>query len=262
MTKAKSKDPFKVKTAANPFKLSDAKQKSPETHLYGKKRQHVCRTDARGYPTPKNLSLTELKLDAHEGFVPLWAKDVILRWRFQEQSLSMFENGEAAKADIRQLLGEALVGWGDAVPVKFSEQRDVVDFEIVLRANSDCDANGCTLASAFFPDAGRHEFVIYPTFFNQSRQEQIETLQHELGHIFGLRHWFANVSETTWRSEVFGADGKFTIMNYGNDSVLTAADRSDLKQLYSLVWAGQLNKINDTPIRIFKPYSSYLYKIS
>ena len=254
-----AKNPFKVKAAADPFKLSDAKQESPEIHLYGKKHQHVCRTDARGYPTPKNLSPAELKIDTHEGFVPLWAKDVVLRWRFHEQSLSRFENSEAAKEGIRQLLGQALVGWGDAVPVKFSEQRDVVDFEIVLRANADCDANGCVLASAFFPDAGRHEFVIYPTFFEQSPQEQIETLQHEFGHIFGLRHWFANISETAWRAEVFGADGEFTIMNYGNKSVLTPADKSDLKRLYDLVWAGKLTNINSTPIRLFKPFSSYLH---
>jgi len=63
----------------------------------------------------------------------------------------------------------------------------------------------------------------------------VETLVHEIGHTFGLRHFSANISETAVPSLIFGTHQKFTIMNYGPDSKLTAQDKSDLKRLYQLV---------------------------
>ena len=47
--------------------------------------------------------------------------------------------------------------------------------------------------------------------------EQVETLVHEIGHVFGLRHIFALISETEWPAEIFGKQVKFSIMNYGGD---------------------------------------------
>lgn len=215
----------------------------------------ICETDTRGHASPGNLSPLELVVDASEGFIPLWAEDVTLRWRFQEHSLSVFEDPEAAKAAIKKLLGEALTAWGDAVPVKFAYRTDLWDFEIVMREADRCNINGCVLASAFFPDGGRHELVIYPKLFTQSKKEQVETLAHELGHTFGLRHFFAQVSETAWPSEIFGKHKAFTIMNYGNKSRLTKTDRADLKRLYQNAWSGKLTQINGTSIRLMRPFS-------
>ena len=126
----------------------------------------------------------------------------------------------------------------------------------MLRNAPDCSPQGCVLASAFFPDAGRHELVIYPTMFQQVREEQVETLIHEIGHVFGLRHFFANISETAWPSQIFGTHDKFSIMNYGSFSTLTEADLNDLTRLYQLAWSGQLTNINGTPIRFVRPYSA------
>ena len=94
--------------------------------------------------------------------------------------------------------------------------------------------------------------------FEQSRKEQVETFIHEIGHIFGLRHFFAAESESTWPSEVFGKHSKFSIMNYGADSVLTKKDKSDLRRLYDRVWSGALRGINGTPIVQVKPYHDLL----
>lgn len=177
-----------------------------------------------------------------------------MRWRFQERSTRFFENPSAAKNEIRKLLGEAVLAWGDAAPVRFTEQNDAWDFEIVMRNADDCDPNGCVLASAFFPDAGRHELELYPKMFTQSRKEQVDTIIHEIGHVFGLRHFFANISETAWASQIFGTHQPFSIMKYGSQSELTADDRSDLKRLYQLAWSGELTHINGTPIRFVKPF--------
>jgi hypothetical protein len=92
--------------------------------------------------------------------------------------------------------------------------------------------------------------------FEQDAEEQVETLIHEFGHVFGLRHFFAPVSETAWASEIFGTHNKFSIMNYGEDSVLTEADLNDLTDLYERAWSGELTEINGTPIRFVQPYSA------
>jgi Matrixin len=241
---------------ANPFQFRKAevttRRAEPEVHVYGKN-HFVCDTDPRGHATPKGRSPLEIVVNASEGFIPLWAKGMMLRWRFRERSLRSFTNPEAAKIEIRRVLGEAIMAWSDAVPVKFTENDDAWDFEIVVRAADDCDMNGCVLASAFFPDGGRHEFVVYPKMFSQSGKEQVDTFIHEIGHVFGLRHFFANL-ETGFPSEVFGTHRPFTIMNYGSESELTPEDKSDLKRLYQVAWNGELTQINGTPIRFVKPY--------
>lgn len=235
------------------YKASDDAARS-EPHIWGKEKEIICDTDAVAYATPENQTPLELVVHASEGFIPLWAKGMILRWRFQERSMSVFQDISAAKLAIKELMGKALIAWGDAAPIKFSESNDAWDFEIVVRESDRCSINGCVLASAFFPDAGRHEFVIYPKMFTQSEKEQVDTFIHELGHTFGLRHFFAKVSETAWPSELYGTHKPFTIMNYGADSELAVTDKTDLKELYEFVWAGKLTHINGTPIKLVKPF--------
>jgi len=224
----------------------------PDVHVFGN--GFRCDTESRGHLTARGRTPLEIVVDASEGFIPLWAKDTTLRWRFRESTMKYFKSPAAAKAEIRKLFGEALLAWGDAAPVKFAERTDASDFEIVMRRNDDCDASGCVLASAFFPDSGRHQLVMYPKMFTQVRQEQVETLIHEIGHVFGLRHFFANVSETAWPSQIFGTHKPFTIMNYGGLSALSADDKADLKRLYQLVWSGELTQINGTPVKLVKAF--------
>jgi len=210
----------------------------------------ICRTDYR----PRKRSPLDLRIDATGGFIPLWAENHVLLWRFNSTSLAVFQNSDALKAKIRELLNAAIAAWGDAVPIRFTEDNDNSDFEIVVEKNADCSPQGCTLAQAFFPDAGRHQLYIFPTMFEQSDEEQVETLTHEIGHIFGLRHFFAGDSETLWPSELFGHDNPLSIMNYGANSKLTDEDRSDLKKLYQSAWSGDLTKINLTPIKLVRPF--------
>ncbi|PRY11886.1 reprolysin-like metallo-peptidase family M12B [Pontibacter ummariensis] len=262
----KDKTSNKVKINSSETKLNDVIELRDEKEVTNKESKiHVlgegiiCDTEARGHATPQGRSPIKIVLEASEGFIPLWAKDTIIRWRFRERSLSSIKNPEEAKEEFRDLFGEALLAWGDAAPVKFTEDNDVWDFEVVMRSADECTPLGCALASAFFPDSGRHEFVLYPKLFTQSRKEQIETIIHEVGHVFGLRHFFANVSETRWKSEIFGTHNKFSIMNYGKLSELTEDDKKDLKQLYQLAWSGALTEINGTPIRFMKPFHIFAF---
>lgn len=252
----KNKLPKRQTLNSNPFALLTGEKLEKATsglvHVYG--HGVKCKTDVRGHSTPRDRSPLELVLDATEGYIPLWAQDTILRWRFQDASLASFADPEAAKQKIRTLFASALIAWGDAVPIKFAEREDNWDFEISVRDADDCDVRGCTLASAFFPDGGQHELLIYPKLLIQPLKQQIDTFAHELGHIFGLRHFFALISERAWPAEVFGSHSPFSIMSYGSESELTPSDRSDLKELYRLVWSGVLTDINGTPIRLMRPY--------
>lgn len=255
-------NPFELRDQAGDiFALRDAEEllaaDEAEVHVFGsQEHSFVCDTERRGYATPHNKSPIELMIEATEGFIPLWDKDVTLRWRFQERSLARYRNPEAVKQVVRDLMRDALRAWGPAVPVRFSEQAEAWDFEISIREADRCRPNGCTLASAFFPDQGQHELVIYPLMFTLERGEQMETLAHELGHVFGLRHFFAQTREQEWAAVLFGEHNELSIMNYGDKSQLTETDKSDLIRLYQLVWSDALTNINGTPIRKMKPFSS------
>ena len=227
-------------------------------HIYN---NHViCVTDSRGYAQPDNRFPTELRVDASQGFIPLWNKGVSLNWRFNKSFSYYFKKPALAKDYIRKLMGEAIIAWGEGCPIKFHEVRDNWDFEIQMH-KEDCDNTGCVLASSFFPGGGQNTLYIYPTMFKQSRKEQKETIEHEMGHVFGLLHFFANISEKQWKSELFGSNSPFTIMNYGPKSRLTARDVKDLKKLYQLVWSGALTEINGTPIKTFDSYHMNRYSV-
>jgi hypothetical protein len=215
-------------------------------------RGHVCATESRG----REISPLELVVEATGGFVPVWQPNCTLKWRFQERSLLRYRYPDRVKDAVRDRLSAAIRAWGTAAPVNFMEDQDLWDFEIAVRDANDCSPMGCTLASAFFPDGGQHEFVIYPLMFTQSAEEQLETLAHELGHVFGLRHFFAVQQERDWPSELFGAQNEISIMNYGDKSELTPTDIADLARFYELIWSGQLTSLNRTPIRLMKPFSS------
>jgi len=142
-----------------------------------------CVTDPIGHATPHGRSVLDIVVDASGGFIPLWDKDTTLRWRFKPKTLRYFKDPHAAGKQIRKLIGEALVHWSPALPVKFKEDNDTWDFQVTIRKGNDCDASGCVLASSFFPDSGRHDLLLYPKMFEEDAQEQLDTVIHELYHI-------------------------------------------------------------------------------
>ncbi|WP_226646710.1 matrix metalloproteinase-11 [Microbulbifer variabilis] len=174
----------------------------PIVHKYDDNK--VCVTDKVGYPVLENRSPLDLVLHSGEGYISLWGKNVTLRWKFDEESLRYFKKPDEVKDYIRALLGEALLKWGDASPVKFNENPNVWDFKIRVESVEICSVVGCTLSRAFFPNPGRNELVLFPTMFEQNRKEQVDTMIHELGHIFELRHFFADLKEKAWHSVIYG----------------------------------------------------------
>src|SRR6185369_7482950 len=94
---------------SNPFQLRPPDKAAeaiyPTVHVYGN--GIVCKTEPRGRETPGGRPITEIVVDASEGFVPLWAPNSILRWRFQERTIALFEDPDAARTEIRNLFADA-----------------------------------------------------------------------------------------------------------------------------------------------------------
>lgn len=196
----------------------------------------------------------ELVVDVSRGRLPLWSPGTTLRWRFDERALARHDKPDAMRRKVRRLLHEAVEAWGDASPVTFEESRTGWDFEVAVLRRPDCEGEFCTLASAFFPLPVRQRLRVYPSMFEWEQAEQVSTMVHELGHVFGLRHFFADSDpdELEFPSHHFGTDSRFTIMNYGYESRLTEADRRDLRRLYQAAWSDDPEAILGKPVSLVK----------
>lgn len=237
----------------DPFELSSPTLRSKDSiHIYGAGKILCITEDAT--PPPGDEQTVDDIVIGLGGHIPLWAKGTTLRWRFRTSSFEKYVDPGAAMQAIQALLEDAVSAWGSAAPVTFVYDNESWDFEVAMRSQDDCNAWGCVLASAFFPDSGRHSLDIFPKMLEQSRQERLETMIHELGHVFGLRHYFAPTHETFLGSEVFGEHTPFTIMNYGAESVLTDNDRADLDRLYAWAWSTPRPELNGKAVKLFEPY--------
>src|SRR5262249_10367695 len=107
---AQRADTFQLRAGAKPTREAES-----QVHVLGP--GIGCDTDRRGYATPRGRSPLEIVVDASEGFIPLWAKNMTLRWRFRERSMNHFANPAAAKNEMRKLFADALLAWGIAAPV-------------------------------------------------------------------------------------------------------------------------------------------------
>ena len=237
------------KTVVDPFKISG----QDEARVTGLNRPVVkCNTELK--VPPGTRPNTRILLDVNRNSIPIWDQNMTLHWRFRQDTFLRYDDPESAMERVRDLLAMTLKAWGKAVPVKFIEKNDRWDFEIYIMPENECDDDGCYLATAFFPNSERNELALYPKLFRYSEREQLLTLQHELGHIFGLRHFFARKEEGEDPSVTFGKNSAFTIMNYGGLSKLTKADRDDLAELYTRVWSGELTKFRGKKFKLVRPH--------
>jgi len=163
--------------------------------------------------------LNELKLiDLTGSGIGLWGPNVTLRFRFDVNSFRTIRNGANILKLVRNTFYNAIQLWGSAAPVSFEEVQQDSDFIISMSPYRNCSPrSGCTLASAFFPDVGDRIIRIFPNFITDNPNADAATtvMAHELGHVFGLHHWFLK-SNRQVRVEIFGRDrDPVTIMNYG-----------------------------------------------
>ena len=212
-----------------------------------------CQTDQVGRGQVAKAGNDSLVVDNTDGFVPLWQRGTVLRYKIDIESFqSLYANANETIANVERSFDEAFRSWRfEGIDMQRNQQS--FDF-IIHAADTNGDAlNGYVLASAFFPSSNLNHFQIHPEAFTMGNG-LVQTLQHEIGHVFGLRHWFY------WRespAKLFGDQSEKTIMNYGANSVLTDQDRADLQRMYNAVWSGEPNIFGDnTPVVLFDPYST------
>jgi len=193
---------------------------------------------------------TKLVVDAQNKNIHLWAPNQTIRWCFDENSFSQkYNNPQHVMNTVSDLIKTALNNW-EFVPLTFQYSINNPHFRVVMHMNDDCDGKGCTLASAFFPQQIT-SLDLYPILFskNFTYADVVNTLEHEFGHVFGLRHYFALTEESFRAAKIFGSHKPQTIMNYGDKSVLTTDDKDDLKTLYEKAWDGSLTAIGGVQIK-------------
>src|SRR6478672_7631962 len=97
-TSVKANPDFDLKTTS--FLPAEEYRHVYNTHV-------ICVTDSKGYAQPENVDLAKLRVDATDGFIPLWSKDVSLNWRFNLLFDRFLRSPEAAKNGVFRLFGEA-----------------------------------------------------------------------------------------------------------------------------------------------------------
>ncbi|KAF9083410.1 hypothetical protein BGX29_003170 [Mortierella sp. GBA35] len=223
---------------------------------------YVCLTEGHVVMPSMKVPTEIIRLDVngphHAQFIPLWAQGVVLRYRFRDNT------PEDRRESVRILINEALARWGanapvgiiEHPPVGIIENADAWDFDIDVRA-SNHPVRPSVKASAFFPNEHQNTLTIFPPLFLRTHQQQVDTLTHEIGHIFGLRHSFANTREAR-PSVLFGTDCPLSIMSYRPDRSLTNHDANDLVTLYTMAWSGDLTAIGGKNINLLQPFHAQL----
>ena len=191
-------------------------------------------------------------IPVEDKILPLWAPARTLYYRVDEEKLMRYV--AVGKSQVMDIFNKALAKWEDAPPIRFAENVSAPDFVITANPINDSPSNGrYVLAKAFYPTKGTDVLTLYPRMFKESESQQVATLAHEIGHIFGLGHPF---SENGVEKKPFGdTRKKLSIMNYDfAGGVVTPTDKADLKSLYNQVWSGALRSINGVPIAQVMPY--------
>merc|ERR1712232_134059 len=205
-----------------------------------------CVTDQR-----KHANREELAVDFSNGFVPLWQKGTNLTYAFDLASFRGIFGSQTWKtiAAVQELFEQAQQKWEftDYVTIEQVDSIFKADFIVHAAPTNGNMSSGFVLASAFFPNADQNDFYVYPEMFTLG--DPLNTMLHEIGHIYGLRHYFFR-EEEGFPGLTFGTENEKTIMNYGKNSIFTDTDKKDLKALYEFV--GDSSREKGVPIVLFK----------
>ncbi|KAL7939084.1 hypothetical protein V8C35DRAFT_285658 [Trichoderma chlorosporum] len=174
--------------------------------------------------------------DAHIGFageIPRWAKGsvisyVVCKETFPSSLSPLIEDGMKAAIDLWQF---------NDVSFKQVDRNDLATFAVTYDTRDYRGYRRKVYASAFFPNEKCRELIIYPRSCKEP-DFLANILAHEIGHILGLRHEFADtdLEELKIPSVALGDQSPESIMNRHSTREYKVTDRDwkDLRDLYAL----------------------------
>lgn len=180
------------------------------------------------------------------GSVDIWENNSTINWT----ALSDTFPNQSWYADALCRLLDATQDWMNVLPnVKFQYVSKAEDAAFALRYGGE---GGSTIARAFFPNAeDLNALLVYDIAFTPERLPRLRnTLQHEVGHILGLRHEFALEGETSSPVVLFGERNSLSIMSYDANRSIQDSDKFAVRTLYNLP---NNSKIGDFSVRRIVP---------
>jgi len=158
---------------------------------------------------------------------------------------------DSGKADLAlSLFAEAIKLWNEVGVVKFQRADREVDANIILRYAGPPPTDG-TRARGFFPDAKKTNYIeLYSFAFDPSQVGILKwVFLHELGHVLGLRHEFANdidpQDNTVFEggSVTVGARNSLSIMSYEPNRDFQQSDKDGTKTFYGYKNEALINNV-------------------
>lgn len=188
-------------------------------------KRYPCSTQSLSETKIYKNKPTEINL-GWQGIIPRWKAGSVVTWAANPDDYD--SPADAAYAESQ--LAAAAEAWNALMlGVTFAKAPDPAKAVFTMQYNGD---NGGTLAEAFFPNTKltNRLFVYSRAFKADARGFMSNILQHELGHVLGLRHEFA-AEEGDF--VLFGSKNPASVMAYNWPPGMTEQDRQETREFYS-----------------------------
>lgn len=208
----------------DPEKVKDVKTDS-QVELFVADSKYICTTQASMPLHPAKLDPASIWVGLF-GNVPRWKKGVTVNYAAYARGYPT--DAQAVFAAYR--LWDAVKIWNSHnVGVQFKWVGNLNDAAFVLAYGGD---GGSTLARAFFPNSDNlNTIFVYkkafePAFINY----MVNIFLHELGHVLGLRHEFADQEGGAVQ---WGPRNPASVMSYRFPPQIQPSDIRDAKSFYN-----------------------------
>ncbi|KAK4164410.1 hypothetical protein QBC43DRAFT_289008 [Cladorrhinum sp. PSN259] len=177
--------------------------------------------------------------------IPRWAKPANLLYYVVKDGFSEDDFTHTAKS-----FQEAADEWNDLdFGVNISATTNRAQANFLVKYFEPEEADDLTLASAFFPNKVGDVLVYRTTLVEpECRKVLRNTFLHEIGHILGLRHEFANEDDPEKPGKkreslahLFGSVNPHSVMSYDDVNNINELDKEDVKAFYQLANGSKIN---------------------